>query len=180
MIPTFGATAWGAAWVRTVETTAISRPDPALPRARSLARKGAVTGLTTEPGRVSAEVAGHRVAVGFPLWEPGADRLVAEADTTGLAAGDLPDELVDRLRPTHGIAPPPDQQHPTCSCRTRAPRCAHVLATLYALAQHVDERPLLAVELRLAHPPVAAPPPDRIPLADLDPADFYRSPAALG
>lgn len=43
MAAEFGATAWGRAWLRTIESTATAAPNAQLPQARSLARGGAVT-----------------------------------------------------------------------------------------------------------------------------------------
>ena len=159
--PEFGATPWGRAWVRAVESTAVTRPNPLLPKARSLARNNAVTDLRTEPGRITATVSGHTVHIGLPLWTEAPEGVVADH------TGDLPDELADTLT----VAVPLAEQHTECGCRARTPHCAHVLATLYTLAQRVDERPVLAVTLRY---PLAAPiDPNWLPLQEIDVAGFY-------
>ena len=180
----FGATPWGRAWLRTIESPAATRPNPALPRARSLARNDAVT-LTIATGLVHAEVttsgATNRVRLDIPRWPDRsmaeADRLVAEAlaDHRSLALGDLPDDLEARLRRHEiDVAVPLDELSADCDCRTRRRFCAHVMATVYVLTQRIDERPALAIELRSARTSLVGPSdPDWISLSDLDVATFY-------
>ncbi|MEU9336278.1 SWIM zinc finger family protein [Streptomyces sp. NPDC048290] len=180
----FGATPWGRAWVRTVESTVASAPNPALPKARSLARNHAVT-LSVGTGSVEADVmvsgTGQPVRLQLPCWSDqeraDAERLMAKAldEHRGLAVGDLPDSLeADLRRDGIGIAVPLDDLTAHCSCRVRRRPCVHVLATLYALSQRVDERPRLAVELRTsAWEPATPADPDWTPLAELGVADFY-------
>lgn len=183
----FGATPWGREWVRTIERTA-GPPNPLLPRARSLARNHTVT-VSVTPGRIDAEVvvarATHRVRIDVPPWpEPtraDVSRLLAEAVQAhggpahgGPAHGDLPDALAaDLTRRGIAAAVRPDEDTGTCDCRTRRRPCVHVLATVYALAQLVDERPVLTFEARSLDVPPAGPSPDWIPVADLDAAGFY-------
>jgi uncharacterized Zn finger protein len=180
--PEFGATAWGRAWVRTIERTA-GPPNPLLPKARSLARNHAVA-LSLAPGRVAADVVdrgtAHRVRFDVPLWpEPAralAARLMADAATTdrSLATGDLPDALEAELS-GRGIATAtePDADTSGCDCRTRRRPCVHVLAAVYALAQLVDERPVLAMELRSVDVVPAESSPEWIPVTGLPATTFY-------
>ncbi|KOG32283.1 SWIM zinc finger family protein [Streptomyces resistomycificus] len=180
----FGATPWGRVWVRTVESTVAAAPNPALPKARSLARNHAAT-LSVEAGRVEAEVVvsgvTHQVRIDLPNWsdreQAEAERLIGKAlgDHLGLAAGDLPDSLeADLRRDNIGVAVPLDEMEAVCPCRTRRRPCVHVLATLYTLSQRIDERPMLAVELRSpGWEPTAPSDPDWTPLGDLDAEDFY-------
>jgi uncharacterized Zn finger protein len=182
MTAEFGATPWGRAWVRTVESTSVAGPNTLLPRARSLARNHAAT-LATSTGCVTAEVATSgqvsKVRIDLPVWSPDvqaeAARLIAKslADNRGLATGDLPDALEADFT-GHGItfAVGLEDQTSTCDCRTRKRPCVHILATIYTLSMKVDERPALAVELRSTGSQ-AAPAPDWILLSDIDPADFY-------
>jgi uncharacterized Zn finger protein len=184
MVVEFGATPWGRAWVRTIESTGIAAPNPLLPNARSLARNNAVS-LTAAAGRIDAEVTAsgkaHRVLIDLPLWSEREQAVVepliakALADHRGLAAGDLPDTLATDLRREHvDIAVPADQQAAECDCRTRRRPCVHILATIYALAQRIDEHPALAVGLRSSGGEPAGPAdPDWIALADIDAATFY-------
>lgn len=185
MIPAeFGATPWGRAWVRTIESTTATGPNPLLPKARSLARNHAVT-LVTTTSRLAAEVAAsgvvHRVRIDLPRWpdptQADAKRLISKAmaDNRGLALGDLPDTLAaDFAHHDIGIAVALDDQIAACDCRTRRRPCVHILATIYTLTQLIDERPALAVELRSADTELAAPSdPDWIELTDIDAASFY-------
>ncbi|XGU19810.1 hypothetical protein ACETU7_35480 [Rhodococcus sp. 3Y1] len=68
----FGVTAWGRAWLRTVERTAASGPNPSLPTARTLARNGSVEFTVVSSGTVVAEVSTKAktssVTIGVPLW----------------------------------------------------------------------------------------------------------------
>ncbi|PXX59777.1 SWIM zinc finger protein [Nocardia tenerifensis] len=180
----FGATPWGRTWTRVVETTTASLPNPLLPKARSIARNHGAT-LNTEVGAVTAKVvvsgAESTVRIELPAWseetKTDAERLIAKslAANPGLAPGDLPDSLEAEFSAA-GItfAVPLADQIATCDCRTRKRPCVHILATLYALSMRVDERPRLAVELRMDSATVAEEPdPDWIPLSELDPATFY-------
>jgi len=185
MIPAeFGSTPWGRAWVRTIESTTAAVPNALLPKARSVARNHAVT-LAAGSGRLDAEVAVagsvHRVRIDLPCWhdreQAEAQRLIAKAlaDNRGLAAGDLPDTL-ERDFSDHDISivVGADNQVVACACRTRRRPCLHILATIYALAQRIDERPALAVELRSAGVELVAPSdPDWVELTDIDTASFY-------
>ncbi|PKW17262.1 SWIM zinc finger family protein [Saccharopolyspora spinosa] len=184
MMPEFGATTWGRAWVRAIEPTGVSAPNPLLPKARTLARNKAVT-LTPEPGRVIGNVATagavHHVRIDLPLWtvrdSAEAERLQAKAlaNHLGLAPGDLPDELEEDLRQHKiAIAVCLDEQQADCDCRSQRRPCIHILATLYTLAQLIDERPALAIDLRSPTAERAEPPdPDWIPLTELDAQRFY-------
>ncbi|WP_258537537.1 MULTISPECIES: hypothetical protein [unclassified Rhodococcus (in: high G+C Gram-positive bacteria)] len=68
----FGVTAWGRAWLRTVERTAASGPNPSLPTARTLARNGSVEFTVVSSGTVVAEVSTKAktssVTISVPLW----------------------------------------------------------------------------------------------------------------
>lgn len=184
MLAEFGATPWGRSWTRTVETTAMTGPNPLLPKARGIARNQNAT-LGTGLGVVTAKVVvsgvESTVRIELPPWteetRAEAERLIAKslAANPGLATGDLPDSLeADFAAAGIAFAVPVADQVSTCDCRTRKRPCAHILATLYALSMRVDERPLLAVELRMDSTSVAPEAdPDWIPLAELDPAAFY-------
>jgi uncharacterized Zn finger protein len=179
----FGATPWGRAWMRTVESTSAAGPNALLPKARSLARNHAAT-LTTETGRVTARVAAsgavNTVQIDLPPWpdtvRAEAEGLIAKAlaDNPGLATGDLPDSLESDFA-DHGVSVAVGlaEQRSTCDCRARKRPCVHILATIYTLSMKVDERPALAVELRCAAIELApAPDPDWIPLGEIDVANF--------
>ncbi|ABW09965.1 zinc finger SWIM domain protein [Parafrankia sp. EAN1pec] len=186
MPPEFGATPWGRAWVRTVESTSTAGPNAQLPKARTLARNS-TTVVAAGAGHVEADVtvSGEvcRVRLDLPVWsdetQAEAGRLVAKAmaEHRGMVAGDLPDTLEEDLRDhAINIAVPLEEQPGSCSCRARKRPCVHILAVIYALAQLVDERPALAVELRSATANAAgagAGAVDWIALSELEPAGFY-------
>ncbi|XVQ06632.1 SWIM zinc finger family protein [Spirillospora sp. CA-255316] len=186
MAAEFGAGPWGRAWLRILESPTAA-PDRRLPKARSLARNNAVTIVATGPGLIEAESTegdiSHRVRIELPCWAAqalaDATALIekAMADAPGsLAPGDLPDELAPVLSRRVGLAVPLDEQAAYCTCSDRRIPCLHILATLYALTQRIDEHPRTAIDLRLPNPTPALDrksSPDWIALADLDPAVFY-------
>lgn len=184
MPPEFGATPWGRVWVRTLESTSTAGPNPLLPKARTLARN-TTTVVAAGVGHVEAEITASgqvcRVRIGLPVWsdeaQAEAGRLIAKAmaEHRGLVTGDLPDTLeADLAHHAISIAVPLEAQHSDCTCRARRRPCVHILATIYALAQLVDERPALAVELRSTTTKATiTADPDWVALSDLDPTGFY-------
>lgn len=187
MIPEFGVTAWGRAWLRLAEPTTVTTVDARLPKARALARRDQVEYLVTAPGRIDAVVraqdAKHSIQLAFPLWDDAArDRADAFLDENpaawqALSGGDAPDELAAAVG---DVAPDADDIKATCRCRERRRPCLHQLAVLYALVQRIDEEPALALALRgWVRAAVADDGPGPVPLAALDPAGFYIWRAAL-
>lgn len=180
----FGATAWGRAW-RVVIERPQAMPSPHLPAARSLARNQRANLMTTS-GDIQAAVtdrsATHNVRIRVPLWEPAPDEaaralLLAAGGPT--LAGDLPDALISKLA---AVQAPPAAALETltseCSCRARTKPCVHIFGTLYALVLKIDERPLLAVELRTARPLIHEPGSSYwIPLGALQADDFFHAQA---
>ncbi|MGW6377026.1 hypothetical protein ACWFRB_13285 [Rhodococcus sp. NPDC055112] len=185
----FGATAWGRAWLRTIESTAASAPNAQLPQARRLARGGSVTLTGVSAGRVCAEVAAkqrsHAVTIEVPRWDDAALALVREVlgapGLGGGASGDLPDGPVAKLQGAGiAVAATPAECGATCSCTSRRAPCLHHLAAVYALVQLIDEEPALAVRLRsddsvaVGSAGAGSPEgPDWIALSEVDPASFY-------
>jgi uncharacterized Zn finger protein len=174
----FGTTAWGRDWLRLAEPTSITRPDAALPRARSLARNDRVHDLAVEPGQVAALVEDrgrHRVSVTVPTW-PAAQLDRARSVLAGAAAGeDLPDSLHAALRDA-GLELAARTGTTACSCGSRRDRCVHLLAAYFELARRLDERPRLALVLRGLTDGAAVRGTARIPLSLIDPATFYGTP----
>jgi len=175
----FGTTSWGRAWLRLAEPVTLTRPDPALPRARSLARRDRVTQLSTDPGEAAAIVVDNvprSVVVRFPVWDEDQRRAAASLLATTTPA-DLAEELPDDLhRAGASVAPPPGSLDLRCDCPRTMPRCLHVLAVLVELARRVDEDPCLALVLLGAStvgPSVKEH--SRIPLVRLDAANFYTT-----
>jgi uncharacterized Zn finger protein len=190
MAAEFGATAWGRAWLRTIESTAAATPNAQLPEARRLARAGSVTLTSVSAGRVDAEVAAkqksYAITIEVPGWDEAALARVREALGAAAvgdrgASGDLPDAPVAELRGAGiSVAATPAECTATCACTSRRAPCLHHLATVYALVQLIDEEPALAVRLR-SDGSVAVGPADPgsreasdwIDLSEVDPASFY-------
>lgn len=170
----FATTAWGRDWQRLAEPTSVTRPDPALPKARSIARRDQVHELEISPGSVTATVqhnGAHHVQMAVPVWT---EEQVQHARSTVGDTDDLPDSAHAAL--VHDGQPPaPDagSMTATCGCRTRKRPCAHVLATFFDIARRLDHRPRLALLLRGARDAASATATARIPIGLLDPAHFY-------
>lgn len=177
----FGYTRWGMDWVRLAEPLRQTRPDPLLPRARSIARNNGVR--TEAEGRI---VRAHIHRGG-------------QASVTHIELTPLPRSVVTALGPIVGTAPtvPTDEMYAAaadaglvvapvpaaidCSCTARTARCVHVLATFYALARQVDENPRFGLDLQgYGHDPgpgdSTAPTeaPRWIPLNAVDPATYFQ------
>ncbi|QKW32429.1 hypothetical protein HUT17_04660 (plasmid) [Nocardiopsis flavescens] len=174
----FGTTAWGRDWRRLAEPTLITRPDPALPRARSMARRDRVRDIVVAPGRITAVVderSPHDVVVDVPVWD--APRLERARETLSHTYGDdLPDTVHAELsRIGQPPGPDPVTLTATCGCTGRKIPCPHILATYFEMARRLDQRPRLALVLRGltdAHAPLDT---ARIPIGLIDPVDFYGS-----
>lgn len=175
----FGYTRWGRDFLRIAEPTSARRPEPLLPRARSLARHG--IGDVEVDGRLirGTVVRGGEASVAyleFAALDPVTARALAErvGTTPGVAA--LTDEAHTLL-----AGHPPQLAVVDCSCRARTPRCVHVLAMLYETVRRIDEDPRLALILRGYGDALGADAdaesdgeiPRWTPLSALDPHTFY-------
>ncbi|WP_458682564.1 hypothetical protein [Prescottella equi] len=186
----FGTTAWGRAWLRTIESTGASSPNSLLLQARILVSKNAVILSVVDAGRIRAEVTvrGRTVPVDItiPLWsgkESAAVRaLVARAGTStrSVAAGDIPDSVAtDLTAKSISITGDPDTHTTTCPCAGRKRPCLHHLAAIYQLVVQIDEEPALAVTLRATPTPTVLQSglgeggADTIQLVRIDAANFY-------
>ncbi|WP_245154939.1 hypothetical protein [Nocardioides sp. 1609] len=151
---------WGKAWVRAVEEAAYTESD--LRQGRSLARRGAVGGISLATGRMVAAVADERVQHGLvtvdcrlPVLDAeGLAGLVevvaAEAGRVGsLLAGDLPHGLVEHADEA-GVELLPDgyELEATCTCVGWLDPCPHALAVLSQVAWLVDADPMVLLHLR--------------------------------
>ncbi|MBF6453976.1 hypothetical protein [Nocardia cyriacigeorgica] len=180
----FGYTRWGMDWVRLAEPLRQTRPDPLLPRARSIARNHGVQATVT--GRIvsahihrggQASVAHLEVA---PMPRPAIDAI---ATIIGPDPVTLTDEMHRGLIDA-GTTPAPTLVAVDCSCSARTDRCVHVLAVLYDMARRIDETPRLALEIQGYFTAADAPPgaeatvePARwIPLNTLDPVGWFAVP----
>lgn len=187
----FGVTAWGRVWLRTVEQTASSKPNPSLPTARTLARNGAVTLTDISAGNVSGTVTvkgkTSTVVVTVPFWENkesnAAQRLLKSAGVKNrsVSTGELPDSVVADLRALDiAVAVSISECTATCDCSGKRSPCVHHLAVLYALAGRIDEEPALAVTLRskrrtARRSAAAKTQSEWIPLHEIDVSAFYGS-----
>lgn len=185
----YGSTAWGRAWLRTVEPTAASSPNSLLPQARLLVNKGAVTLTAVEAGLIRAEVTVRGkvvpVEIAVPLWSRKESAAVHAAvarvgiEDRRVAVGEIPDCVVAELTAKSiSLTGAPAAHTTTCACTGRKRPCLHHLAAIYELVAQIDELPGLAVTLRDQQSPAsrragAAADADSIPLSQIDTADFY-------
>ncbi|MGB6245422.1 MULTISPECIES: hypothetical protein [Gordonia] len=173
----FGYTRWGRDFLRIAEPTDVTRPEPLLPRARSLARN-AMTDVQVD-GRLirGTVVRGGEASVAYLEFAPMSRQSArAVADVVGSAPGPaaLTDDVHSRVADSS-----PELAVVDCSCRARTPRCVHVLALLYETVRRVDEDPRTALTLRGFHDALDGPADDGdvierwTPLTALDPQSFY-------
>ena len=175
----FGVTAWGADWRRLAEPTTVTRPNPALPRARSLTRHDHVHDLRIVTGTITATVgdrAPRHVSITLTTWTGAQQRRATARLAEHAATDDLPDTALTALR-NDGLDPAPDPATTTaqCDCSSRTRPCVHILAVYYETARRLDERPRLALTLRHADAARTDEPNSRITLTRIDPANFYDS-----
>ncbi|NLG48471.1 hypothetical protein [Gordonia sp. (in: high G+C Gram-positive bacteria)] len=175
----FGYTPWGRDFLRIAEPTDVTKPEPLLPRARSLARN-AMTDVRVE-GRLirGTVVRGGEASVAYLEFAP-LDRDVAHtvAATVGVSPG--PATLTVEVHALVAGAPP-ELAVVDCSCRARTARCVHVLALLYETVRRIDEDPRIALSLRGFSDALDAADNPRetvarwTPLSALDPQKFYEA-----
>ncbi len=180
----FGYTPWGMGWVRLAEPISASRPEPLLPRARSIARNDGVQ-LEIEGTSVCARI--HR----------GGQASVTHLEVISLSAAQvsgiaerIPPHAVELTDTVHAalaaadLLPSPRLADSDCSCSARNSRCLHLLATCYALARQVDENPWLTLDLqdyrtggRSEEGGGVVAPARWTPIDTLDPDTFFACPA---
>ncbi|WP_406231259.1 SWIM zinc finger family protein [Nocardia sp. NBC_01009] len=176
----FGYTAWGMDWVRLAEPIRQTRPEPLLPRARSIARNNGV----------QATIEGHVVRGAI---HRGGQASVTHVEVTPLPRAAVtaiaeiitdPTVLTDdmhRALVTASVATAPVLAGTDCSCSARSARCVHVLAVFYEIVRRVDENPRLALELQGYFRPAqdaaatTVEAPRWVPINTLDPVDYFGS-----
>lgn len=178
----FGYTTWGRDWVRLAEPLRQTRPDPLLPRARSIARNNGVR-AESEGRVVRAHIhRGGRASVTHIEIAPLAREVVTALAGIIGTGHTVPTDEMHAAALAAGIPVAPQPAAIDCSCTARTPRCVHVLATYYDLARRVDEDPRYGLDLQgygsdaaPADAGGAAEPPRWVPLNALDPAAFFES-----
>ncbi|MEC3953919.1 hypothetical protein VMT65_12860 [Nocardia sp. CDC153] len=176
----FGYTAWGKDWLRLAEPLTLTKPEPLLPRARSIARNNGVrveiegTVVRSHIHRGSEASVTHLELTPFPRATIDAIAAVIPSDTLTLSDDQHAAVLAA------GITVTPILAATDCSCRARNARCLHMLATCYAVVRLIDETPWLALDLqgyRLNPPEADEDVPTSIPhwtpLDALDPAVYF-------
>ncbi|WP_067547771.1 SWIM zinc finger family protein [Nocardia crassostreae] len=184
----FGYTAWGRDWVRLAEPLRMTKPEPMLPRARSIARNGLVRiEITGAMVRANIHRGSEASVTYFEVAPLPAAAVRAIAELVPAEAVMLTDEHRTAIAEA-GITVSPTLSALDCSCRARGERCLHMLATCYALAMRIDENPWLALDLQgygrilrsagqadgTAEGAAEIPPPRWIPIDTLDPATFFE------
>jgi uncharacterized Zn finger protein len=131
-----------------------------LPRGRTYARTGAVSGLEARSGEIRALVQGsrarpYRVVVKVRRlaareWESVFDLLASRAGhAAALLEGELPAAVGEELsRAGLDLLPGPGDLRPTCSCPDWAEPCKHAAAVCYLVADLLDEDPFQVFLLR--------------------------------
>ncbi|OZD10358.1 hypothetical protein CH275_01410 [Rhodococcus sp. 06-235-1A] len=151
----FGSTPWGKDWVRRVEPITVIRPNPMLPRARSLVRNDAVSLDHNNIGEfrcvVSAGKRSETAVLALPRYSAAERksvlRILARHTRGGATSGDLPDEVHAELVASK-LSPVPDSTEASCTCSGRIDPCLHVTAATYAISLIVDQMPTSALAVR--------------------------------
>ncbi len=154
----FGLTPWGRYFIEAMEDLA---DEGRLARGRSYAGNGAVFELVVDGGSIKAKVEGnyapyYRVSIRFRQLSAKAAAVVQEAFDSDpllsarIAAGDLPEGLVERLE-KKGVSLVPrswSEIERSCTCPDDGDPCKHQAAVYYLLAQEIDRDPLVLFRLR--------------------------------
>ena len=153
--PAFGSTPWGKDWIRRVEPIAVTRPNPMLPRARSLVRNDAVAVDHNTVGEfrcvVSTGKKSETAVLSLPRYSAterkSVLRILARHTRGGASSGDLPDEVHAELM-AGKLSPVPSTADASCTCSGRIDPCVHVTAATYAVSLIVDQLPTSALAAR--------------------------------
>lgn len=157
-VGTFGKSWWAKRWIDVLEGFDIGAR---LARGRSYARKGQVTAIKIEPGKVTAKVQGSRpqpYAVSIEidrLAEKDWDKLVGELNTRAefaakLLAGEMPQDIEAAFAKAGlSLFPKSLKEIKTnCSCPDWSNPCKHIAAVYYLLGEEFDRDPFLLFRLR--------------------------------
>jgi hypothetical protein len=154
----FGLTPWGAYFIQAMEGLA---DQARLNRGRSYAANGNVLKLTIQDGVALAMVEGnyqpwYDVKIAFkPLTtseKAALFRLINDDPMLvgRIAIGELPAELIDRLRKANVRLLPErwNDMRRSCTCPDYGDPCKHMAAVYYVLAQEIDRDPSALFRLR--------------------------------
>ncbi|MFD8245176.1 hypothetical protein [Nocardia sp. NPDC059691] len=176
----FGYTAWGMDWVRLAEPLRQTRPDPLLPRARSIARNNGVR-ATVEGQVVRATIhRGGQASVTQVEVAP-MSRTAVTAIAGFVPDPPVPTDEVHRAISAAGVSLAPVLAGTDCSCTARKTRCVHLLAVFYEMARRVDEDPRLGLAIlgyfaAAPHDSDESAPATRwTPISALDPRRFFTT-----
>ncbi|MGV9300095.1 hypothetical protein [Amycolatopsis sp. NPDC003676] len=177
----FGFTAWGRDWVRLAQPLRQTRPNPALPRARKLARAGGVR--ITVDGRIVRGVVERGRTTSVTRIEVAPMSQEAVKGITSQLSGPRPvlTDEVHRMVTEAGHPPGPVLESVECSCSDDTGNCLHVLAVYYEMARRVDDDPRIALDIQefsravpaSTRPAAAAAPQRWVALNALDPARYF-------
>ncbi len=151
------STWWGKAWMRAVEEAAYGAKEHRT--ARSLARGGAIGGITVDVGSVVASVEDDQglwtVQVRLPVLDESglASLLEVIAAEVGrapaLLAGDLPHALVEHAEEMGvELLPYGGELDATCTCEPWIDPCVHALAVMSQVTWLLERDPLVLLHLR--------------------------------
>ncbi|MEU5875205.1 hypothetical protein AB0A73_27040 [Glycomyces sp. NPDC047369] len=161
----YGRTWWGRKWWRALETIGLNYPDQRIVKGRAIAGRGAVTGLSIEPGRVSGTVAdgpgSYDAEITIPVynksaWTAGLSALsLSPSCVAGLLAGRLPKRIDDvlaetgmRLLPKKFVTEDHNRITTACGCADSREVCAHIMALALVSAARMDDDPWLVLLVR--------------------------------
>ncbi|MBZ4319370.1 SWIM zinc finger family protein [Streptomyces huiliensis] len=194
-----GSTWWSRRWIRALESLGATYPNPRLPRGRTLARNGAVQGLTVRPGEVTARVelpkSSCEVTLHLPVfsdseWTAGVRVLAGQLQhAASLLEGRMPENIDDTFgKAGLTLFPRRGELSSRCDCRDTGDPCAHGAAVHYTFANSLEDNPFLLptlrgrsrekllTELRAARSgggAEAAAGPESVPASELPSADGY-------
>lgn len=148
---------WAKAWLRAVEESAYGEAEQR--RARALARRAAVGGITIDAGSLHASVEDERglwtATTRVPTLDaPAVETLVEvvaveSGRVSALLAGDLPHPLVEHADEAGvELLPYGAELESTCTCERWTDPCEHALAMLQQTTWLLDQDPLVLLHLR--------------------------------
>jgi uncharacterized Zn finger protein len=154
----FGQSWWAKRWIAVLESFDIGAR---LGRGRSYARKGQVTSIEVEEGRVRAKVQGSRpkpydVTIEMKVltaaqWQHLLKTLSGQAlFVAKLLAGEMPQDIEEVFKEAKlSLFPQKRADLETdCSCPDWSNPCKHVAAVYYLLGEEFDRDPFLLFRLR--------------------------------